>query len=274
MSLPEEVERAALVGFAMYPAARHSRAGLIRNGSRMATCDLDQLTRWAKQFPGCNWRVVFGPSGLWGLDVDSPETHKNDGIRNLADLVKICGPLPPRPTCRTGGGGLAMFFKWDGEHIVGTSGVPCGGVDPRRGSQSQTIPPSIHHETGRPYVWLTPPWEVAPPVAPEWLLKRVQPPPEPEIKPDDVVHHSMARNRLMKAVEAVAHAKDGTRNQTLNRKAYYIGRVVAGGYLSRDDAAHALLGAALHARLDHKEAEDTIRSAFRAGARLPMESFK
>lgn len=267
MILPDEIERLALLGWCLYPSSPTSRAGLIRNGTRLATCDLDRLEYWARQFPGCNWRVVLGPSAIWGLDVDSPETHANDGVKNLADLVKICGPLPPRPTCRTGGGGLALFFRWDGEHIIGTSGVPCAGVDPRRGSQSQTIPPSIHHKTGRRYAWVTPPWEVTPPTAPEWLLRRVQPPPEPVAKPVEELTPDRATGLLYKLYGVVAYATEG-RNNTLNRVAYRIGRLVALGLISESYAFDKLSEAGRQAGLEHQEIKDTIRSAFRAARRL------
>lgn len=271
MPIPDDIERVALLGWHIVPSSRTSRAALVKNAAGQASCDLDQIELWARKFPTCNWRVILGPSGLWGLDVDAAETHAADGIANLAALAKIRGPIPPRPTVRTGGGGLALFFKHNGERIIGASGNPAAGIDPRRGAQSQTIPPSIHHKTGRPYTWLVPPWEVAPPPAPSWLLKLLEPPPDPELDRIPVASSNMARNRLYKAAYAVIAAGEGSRNDTLNRRAFQIGRIVAAGFLSEKEAAETLFGAGLSAGLDRAEVTATIRSGFRAAARCPSE---
>src|SRR3954453_9976398 len=100
----------------------------------------------------------------------------------LAGLVKQHGPIPPRPMTRSGGGGLALFFRHRGEAIHGATGWPVPGIDPRRGKLSVTVPPSIHIRTRRPYAWAVAPWEVSPPDAPGWLLKAVTPPPPPIVR--------------------------------------------------------------------------------------------
>lgn len=141
MRLHPDIERVALLGWHLYPTSMRTKAACLRGATDAATCDLDQIERWSREFPGCNWRVVFGPSGLWGLDCDVPPGHAHDGIANLNALVKLHGPLPARPQARSGGGGLALFFRNDGEPIIGEAGHPALGIDPRRGRQSQTIPP-------------------------------------------------------------------------------------------------------------------------------------
>src|SRR3954454_3956920 len=88
------------------------------------------------------------------------EDHTADGVVALAGLVKQHGPIPPRPMTRSGGGGLALFFRHCGEPIHGATGWPVPGIDPRRGKLSVTVPPSIHVRTRRPYVWTVAPWEI------------------------------------------------------------------------------------------------------------------
>lgn len=273
MSLHPDIERVALLGWCVYPCSTTSRAGLFKGAHLAATSDLNQLARWSREYPRSNWRVVFGPSRLWGLDLDVPSathTHGYNGITSLASLVTLHGPIPPRPQARSGGGGLGLYFAWTGERIRGESNVPAGGIDPRRGAQSQTIPPSVHVVTRKPYRWLTAPWEVAPPIGPTWLLKLLQPPPEPMWRRAPVDTSDDARRRLYRAAMAVMDAPPGDRNNTLNRRAYQIGRMINAGLIAEKEAVDALYGAARSCGLDHGEARDTIHSGIRSGIRSPV----
>ena len=178
--MPPDIERLALLGWRIFPASQYSRAACVKNFTTLASHDLDQLDRWSREFPNCNWGIVMADSGAWALDVDVPGSgHNADGVKALADLTAKHGPLPSRPMARSGGGGLALFFRDDGAPIAGRSGTPAPGLDPRRGRLPLIVPPSLHHRTRRPYRWLTPPWELPPPAAPAWLLRLVAPPPEP-----------------------------------------------------------------------------------------------
>jgi len=177
--IPPELEAVARLGWAVFPASQYSKASCFSGAHDAATSDLDIIAAWCRRFPGCNWRVAFGLSRLWGFDVDTPgPDHKADGISAMRDLVARYGGLPECPTTRSGGGGYAIFFRHSGEPIIGKTGHPAPGIDPRRGRQSVTIPPSIHTTTMRPYVWLRPPWATDAPEAPQWLLEAVRPPPE------------------------------------------------------------------------------------------------
>src|SRR6185369_4798483 len=178
-----DLERLALCGWSLYPCSRTGKAGLWKGAQSEATSDLNILSRWSRDHPSCNWRVVFGRSGIWGLDVDSLETHAHDGLASMARLVADHGALPAGPRARSGGGGVLLFFRDPGGlAIVGSSeklGEAWAGIDPKRGAHTQTIPPSMHTATGRAYRWLTPPWEVSPPDAPEWLRTALRTPPPP-----------------------------------------------------------------------------------------------
>lgn len=273
--LHPDIERVALLGWHLYPQSRTSRHGRFKGAADAATCDLDTLEGWARQYPGCNWRVVFGPSGLWGLDCDVPgEQHTHDGVANFR--AWLAGrELPPRPTARSGGGGTLVFFQHKGERIIGQSGHPVPGVDPRRGRQSQTIPPSVHHATRQPYRWLVAPWEVSPPVAPGFLTEALQPPPEPPERaspPSDPAKRSAyAEAALHRATREVAAAVNGARNDTLNRAAFSLARFVHDGTLGTSDLRDALMAAArangMAADDGHRAALLTIDSGLRARAR-------
>lgn len=274
MTLHPDIERLALLGWRLHPASQYSRAACIKQAANLATCNLAQLSRWASTFPGCNWRVVMGGSGIWALDIDVPgPDHAADGIAALAALVASNGPLPPRPMTRSGGGGLALFFQHDGERIVGRTGTPAPGIDPRRGALSVTVPPSIHIRTRRPYRWIVPPWELNPPPAPMWLLRLLEPPPEPSASPPASLRHAGDTGRayaigaLCRAVEQVATAPNGTRNDALNRAAWGVSRFIRSGLLQPSEIAYALAHAARVAGLDRVETARTLASALASGAR-------
>lgn len=265
MSLHPDIERCALLGWRMYPYSRVSKAGCITNGTDLATHNLDQLEQWSAQFPRCNWRVVMDGSGIWALDCDTPPLHKHDGVGNFAKLVREHEPLPPRPTARSGGGGIILFWRHTDEQIIGDGNHPVDGVDPRRGRQSQTIPPSTHVETRQPYRWVIAPWEVAPPPTPAWLLAKLKPPPAPVYRP--VESNEDGYRRLMRAASRISVAQAGDRNGTLNKQAFGIGILIREGKLGAQEASDTLYSAALSAGLSHSEIKATLKSGLEAGMR-------
>lgn len=274
MSVPIEVERVALLGWFLYPASNRSKAGCFEKATDAASCDLDQIDRWAHAYPGCNWRVVAGPSKLFILDVDRPgPTHEADGFAEMLLLTERYGNLPARPMTRSGGsGGTALFFEHRGEPLRGASGSPRPGLDPHRGRQAVMIPPSKHPITGGSYSWRVPPWECSPPPIPDWLATLLAPPPEPEMTTPYVPTHERARNAVMKAIHRVQDAPSGAANDTLNRAAYALGRWCGAGLVSTDESTQSLLFAAQRRGIPDREAQDTIKSGLSAGRRRPVQA--
>jgi hypothetical protein len=273
MTIPDDVERLALLGWYLIPCSRTNRKACIKDAVAHASCDLDVIDGWVREFGLCNWRVLFGPSGLWGLDLDRPGLmHKADGAAAFAEMAQCYPPLPLCPTTRSGGGGAALFFAHRGEPIAGRGGWPAPGIDPRRGAQTVTVPPSIHVATGEPYVWVHAPWDVNPPTAPAWLLTLVAPPPAPEFyRPSRAPSNANAARILAWAVNTIRAAPPATANNTLNGAAHFVARWVAAGVVGHDEAAGHLLAAACDRRIPRQEARATIKSAFRAGLCKPME---
>lgn len=270
MTIPDQIERAALIGWKLFPCSTESRAMAFKGAHLKATDDLEQIEKWCWRFPKCNWRVIFGPSNLWGFDLDIPGAeHKNDGIAALASLAKVHGPIPPRPQARSGSGGLGIFFQYHGERIIGDTNKPLPGMDPRRGQQSQTIPPSIHTTTHKPYFWVDPPWVLAPPVAPSWLLHLVEAPaphpvrPAPHLKDGDA-RRNYAVAALHNGTRSVASAYEGTRNDSLNRACWSVARFLADGSLSENEVRDCFVAAARACGIPIREACLTIDSAIRS----------
>ena len=275
MALHPDIERLALLGWRLHPASRHSRAACFSDAAMLATCDLERLGRWSGEYPRCGWRVIMHGSGIWALDVDVPTArHKHDGIAALRDLVAVHGPLPTRPTTRSGGGGLALFFSHDGEPIIGKGGHPALGIDPRRGRQSVAVPPSVHPDTGCPYRWLVAPWELAPPPAPAWLLRLVAPPLLPPLPDSPARPLDAPEGRRRYALAALRHAADraasapqGRRNDTLNAETFGLTRFMAEGVLGAAEIATAMAYAGRQAGLLPHEVKGTLTSALAAGMR-------
>lgn len=267
MAIHPDIERVALLGWHLYPCSKTTRAACIKNPTWQATDNLETIEEWTTKFKHPNWRVVMGPSKLFALDCDVPPGHSHDGVANLLALAKVHGGLPRRPTARSGGGGLGLFFQHNGERITGDSGHPAPGIDPRRGALSQTIPPSIHVRTRQPYRWLIAPWECDTPPAPAWLLRLVEPPPVPTNRPPPIETTDAARRRLYRACAEVANAADGTRNQTLNRKAYAMGILIGAGKLGQQEVVEQLYHAAITSGCDHAETAGTIKSGIISGMR-------
>ena len=90
---------------------------------------------------------------------------------------------PPRPGARTGGS--HRFFRLPlGLRLRGKLAP---GLDLKAAGGYVVAPPSLHPDTGKPYRWLTAPWDAPLASAPEWLLalarRPVDPPPVPAPSP-------------------------------------------------------------------------------------------
>jgi hypothetical protein len=216
--------------------------------------------------------VIPGGSGIWALDVDTPSPdHAADGVAALRELCAQHGDLPQCPHGRSGGGGDLLVFRDAGYPIRTKTGTPASGIDPRAGRVPFTVAPSVHRRGGR-YRWLIAPWELDPPVAPEWLLRLLAPPlPPPLSKRPAALTETRARRRVMWAVNRVLEAPPGERNTTLNRQAFNLGRLVGAGIVNERSAVTALYQAARYAGLDDGETRATIRSGFEAGLKQPLE---
>lgn len=78
-----------------------------------------------------------------------------------------------------------------------------------------------------------------------------------------------AQRALEAECERVAGAQPGERNHTLNRAAFSLGQLVAGGALAEDEVVHALTLAARQVGLADSETTATLRSGLRGGSEQP-----
>lgn len=269
MALPLDIERLALLGWRCVPATARKK-GMFKGYLDAATSDLDQLDRWATEYPGCCWKVVPQGSGVWFLDVDVPgEEHANDGVSALRDLCALHGPLPARPHGRSPSGGHLLVFRDAGHPIAPGSSRPAPGLDTLAGRTCPMVAPS--RRKGGAYRWVNAPWDLSPPVAPEWLLAAVAPPPAPVRTYQECPTPDRAVRALMRSFDAIRSAAPGTRNSALLRRATLLGGFVAAGAIGRAEAERELIQAGMIAGQTRSEATSTVRSGLQRGEQRPIQ---
>jgi hypothetical protein len=241
----------------------------VTGGLRAATTDRLTIAAWWDRWPAANVAIRTGvPSGLVVIDVD-PD---HGGAASLDALVASHGPLPDGRRVRTGSGGHHYYLAHPGTSVRNDTGTRLGtGVD-IRGDGGYVIAPPSRHASGATYTW-EPGATTLPPV-PAWMLEALRPPPRPDPPPLQAPGASTgldawARAALRDELALVRTAPQGRRNHTLNRSAFCLGQIVAGGGLHEPEVRAELLHAALAAGLGEREARRTIDSGLQAGCDIP-----
>lgn len=241
----------------------------VSGGFKAATTDTAQIEAWWAQWPGANVGLRTGTaSGLVVVDID-PD---HGGDASLERLVAEHGPLPEGRVVRTGNGGRHLYFRHPGGVVRNDAGLRLGaGLDVRGDGGYVIAPPSRHHSGGQ--------YKVAGhggdlPEMPDWLmgqLQRVEPPSPP------VVHEwrptgdtsAWAKAALEGELERLRQAQPGMRNHTLNRVAFRLGQIIAGGQLDEGQIEGLLVSNAMGVGLGEREAIATVHSGLDAGESMP-----
>ena len=218
-------------------------------GFKSAVHDVVEVAEIWRLYPGPLVGVPTGEaSGFDVLDIDP--RHGGDTW-----LAAEAYRLPITRTHRTRSGGCHVLFR----HRAGM-----------RNSAGRIAPGIDIRGTGGYVIW----WPVAGlPVEnpeaiaewPEWLLNKLAP--QSQARPVAAVPipgKGYAIAALRRAVDAVAGAVPGTRNETLNREAFALSRFALVNALDPQHIATALATAGLAAGLAEREVRATLASAFRA----------
>jgi hypothetical protein len=237
-------------------AGKHPR---LRHGLTEASTDPRRIEMWWTRWPDANVGLRTG------LVMDVADVDSAEGWHGLRHLLG--GAMPAGPQVRTGGGGWHFWFTTTG---YGNRVRLLPGVD-WRGAGGYVVAPPSRHASGADYRWLIRPGDRSP-SAPSALLDLIVGPAfEP---PGAAIGHPdrYAAVALEAEADRVARAPTGSRNDTLNRAAFALGRLVGAGMLDAWLAGRVLTDAALHAGLGRAEIRRTIRSGLTAGRRQPIES--
>jgi hypothetical protein len=229
----------------------------LRRGLTDASTDPRQIEIWWTRWPDANIGLRTGVV-MDVADIDS--TSGWHGLRHL-----LGGAMPVGPQVRTGGGGWHLWFQTTG---YGNRVRLIPGVDWRGGGGYVVAPPS-RHATGGDYRWLIKPNKDLP-RAPRALRGLIDgPAPAPVAPPTRIVQPDRYAAAALEAeIDRVARARVGTRNDTLNRAAFALGRLVSAGMLDAWIVRTELDRAARHAGLGSAESKRTIRSGMTAGQEI------
>jgi hypothetical protein len=224
---------------------------------------------WWHRWPDANVGVRTGAeSGLVVLDIDP----RHGGDETLEHLAAEHGPFPPGRTVATGGGGTHLYFRHPGHRVSNDAGRRLGdGVDIRGDGGYVLAPPSRHASGGR-YVVTARGGEIPP--MPDWLIDRLQAPIHTPRPPVDRFQRggdttAWARAALRGELERLEQAEPGYRNSTLNRVAFRLGQIIAGGQLDEAEVESLLVGGAVSIGLGEREAIATVHSGMLAGEGAP-----
>ena len=235
---------------------------LTENGFKDATTETNQIKNWWLEHPEASIGMPTGKkSGVWVLDVDLP-----DGVSSLAQLEQDNEKLPETLAQKTGSGGFQYFFSYPGTKIKNSAGKIGKDIDVRGDGGYVILPPS-HHPSGNDYEWLS---SLQPVSAPQWLLSMVSGPLKKQKgRIYDTENTPYGQRALADELAAVSMSCEGSRNDQLNRSAFNLGQLVAGGELNLGTVRAALQSAAIGVGLKEIESEKTISSGLDAGMQEP-----
>jgi hypothetical protein len=183
--------------------------------------------------------------------------------------VQQYGRLPKTLAVQTGDG-VHLYFEHPGPTVPNDASRRLGpGIDIRGDGGYVLAPPSLHHN-GRHYRAID---STMPVIAmPAWMHHLVVPAPAPRtVRPVGFVRDgtAWARAALESEAAAVRAGQVGERNTILNRSAFSLGQIVAGGALDREVVERVLIDSAVTSGLTEREARMTVTSGLRAGAQHP-----
>jgi hypothetical protein len=184
MSKAEMIQEAvtlAKLGFAVFPChsiragkctcgksdckspGKHPRTA---NGFYAAVSDPAAVEKLFDQFSESNIGIATGPaSGVWVLDIESEGVHSWAGMLSGHEQ-------PNTPIVSTGGGGIHIYFRYNGREIRNKEKTGGKAIDVR-GIGGYVIAPPSKHISGKPYWWTARAGELSFAEAPAWILDLV-----------------------------------------------------------------------------------------------------
>ncbi|MBS2964945.1 bifunctional DNA primase/polymerase [Actinocrinis puniceicyclus] len=276
----EQAVDLALQGFAVFPLAPGTKRPMFKNWEKRASTDPRQIASWWNTTPNANIAIACGPTNLLVIDLD--KAKRPDGPRHGEEtLAKLAAgrELPRTFTVASARGGRHLYYRQpDGAALSITTGSDTAGLGPlvdTRGHGGFIVAPGSLFEGGTYRVE----HDAAVAPLPTWIADQLtkrppaaQPPPAPAPSRTPVTDRrrvAYGNAALKQAADTVARAPEGTRNDTLNRESFRLGRLVGGEILDRNDAAAELRRAAHQSGLPPGEAAHTIASGLAAGIGHP-----
>ena len=219
--------------------------------------------------------------GQRGADAPaSTRQEPRDGAQALRELA-AGRPIPRTFTVATPSGGIHLYFRAPKGLQLRNTVARLGPLIDTRAAGGYVVGPGS--TIGRNRYEIADDSPVAP--VPRWIVRELAARSRqaaPALPPLAVNRSDVAGSRMPGAaaaaygaaalrneVERMRTARIGTRNDTLNRSAYALGRLVGAGLLDRDLAASELFHAARQAGLPARECASTLASGLGAGIARP-----
>jgi hypothetical protein len=252
---------------AVFPCLPRGKTPAIARGFHAATTNPETIRRYWRQSDR-NVAIATGVSARgWVLDIDG-----DAGEENLRALEAAHGRLPETREAKTGGGGRHLWFEYTGP-IPSTAGKIARGVDTRGDGGYVVAPPSMH-PNGRLYEWRRSYDQLA--IAPDWLISLAR------AKPRSISERALAgitapsrelanpdaygRAALDREIALLSAVSPGSRNHALNRCAFRLFQLVAGGELNAAAVEQGLLAACKANGLVQDDGERAVRRTIASGA--------
>jgi hypothetical protein len=256
-------------GLPVFPCMPRGKTPAVVRGFHAATTNPATIRRYWTD-PERNIGIPTGmPSGVWVLDIDGVE-----GEASLRALETKHGAIPKTRTVVTARGAHA-WFAYPGP-VPTTAGRIGLGMDTRGDDGYVVVPPSVH-QTGHRYAFLGDPWA---PIAsaPAWLIIAARTKPVKLITECAVAAirgpcraGAYGHAALQAEIAALAATAPGRRNATLNRAAFNLFQLVAGGELAEAEVIEALQQACEVNGLARDDGRRSVRATIRSGRRAGMQ---
>ncbi len=269
--LPAQVAASwARAGFPVFPCGPDKRP-LTPHGFKDATTDLQSVAAYWQAHPKALVGLPTGAtSGLFVVDLDIDKATGEAVGEAALEALGLSGLIGTVPTVATPSGGRHLYFRDCG---LGNSSGKLGPKIDTRGTGGYVIAPGSVTPAGGAYSLLTGTFTPESLTSvPEALTARLRGNPDreqPRLQIDTGARGSWAEAALHGELGRVMAARDGERNHTLNRAAFSLAQIIAGGGLEESSTRARLLSAALAIGLPEAEALATIASGMGAGMAEP-----
>ena len=260
----------AAAGWHVFPLSPGAKIPLPEShGVLDATTDPEQIRAWWAKTPAANIGVNCGRSNLVVVDLDMKDDR--NGLASWDVLCREHGLELTTLAATTPSGGRHLFFHYAGTDISNSANKLGPGVDIRAGNGYVLIAPS--EVGGKPYGWSHAADDGIAPLPSVLVQLLTEPRPQPAPVITGPPHHAgvspYGQAALVGELARLAQAQEGERNDMLNRCAFALGQLVAGGELAQTEVEDTLLATAMDRGLPQREAEKTIASGLKAGMAQP-----
>jgi putative DNA primase/helicase len=276
----EAARRYAAGGLAVFPVppgTKKSHKCEKHSGAKWGmTRDVEEIRRDFTQWPDAGVGIPTGAvNGIVVVETDTKTGgHAHDGELALQELETRHGPLPETLQAESPSGSVHRYFRHPGNGIkIRTSASEIGaGIDVRGDGGMVVAPPSVRHDgTYR--------WRNRNPIAPmpPWLIELTKNKPplsisqRAAVKGPIEVSNAYAAAALRSEIDALADIAPGSRNHALNRAAFSLHQLVAGGLLDGGEVERRLVDASIANGLIGDDGLPSIIATIRSGARAGLQ---